>query len=139
MAFNVSHSGRHGLIAIAPAGRVGVDVEERSARRDMDGDIRVLFAPGERSQFEALGGWRKTDLFYRLWTLKEALVKATGIGLSLDTAEFEIPRSIYAGTGSGLFSFAGTPDETWLLESLGNADFSAALAHEASPASSSVL
>jgi len=137
VAFNVSHGGRHGLIAFAPAGRVGVDVEERSARRDMDGDIRVLFAPEERSRLAAVDGWRKTELFYRLWTLKEALVKATGAGLSLDTAGFEIPGSIYAGTGAGLFSFPGAPDETWRLESFGHAGFYAALAREASPASGS--
>ncbi|MDE0697996.1 MAG: 4'-phosphopantetheinyl transferase superfamily protein [Boseongicola sp.] len=93
VTFNVSHGGRHGLIAFASAGQVGVDVEERLARRDMDGDIRVLFAPRERSRFEALSGSRKTELYYRLWTLKEALVKATGIGLQggsvLTLREFE--------------------------------------------------
>ena len=137
VAFNVSHDGRHGLIAFAPAGQIGVDVEERSARRDMDGDIRVLFAPSERAHFEALSGSRKTDLFYRLWTLKEALVKATGIGLSLDTTGFEIPWSVLAGTGPRQFSLPEMPDHAWNLESLGNAEFSAALAREAVPAQNS--
>ena len=136
-AFNVSHGGRHGLIALASTEHVGVDVEERSPRRDLDGDIRVLFAPGERSALKALSGRHKTELFYRLWTLKEALIKATGFGLSVDTAGFDIPRDIYAGTGSGLFSLPGSPGESWYLECLDNASFSAALACDAWSASSS--
>lgn len=133
IAFNVSHGGRHGLIALAPAGRIGVDVEERAARRDMDEDIRLLFAPGERARLQTVCGLRKVDLFYRLWTMKEALVKASGAGLSVDTTGFEIPFAIYAGAGSGLFNFPGAPDETWRLEKLGNANFEAALAIEAVP------
>ena len=135
-AFNVSHGGRHGLIALASTECVGVDVEERSPRRDLDGDIRLLFAPGERVALGALSGWRKIELFYRLWTLKEALIKATGFGLSVDTAGFDIPRGIYEETGSGLFSLPGSPEESWYLECLDNATFSAALACEAGSASS---
>jgi len=133
IAFNVSHGGRHGLIALAPSGRIGVDVEERTARRDMDEDIRLLFAPGERARLKTVCGLRKVDLFYRLWTVKEALVKASGAGLSLDTTGFEIPPAIYAGAGSGLFSFPGASGEVWRLERLGNANFEAALAVEAVP------
>ena len=35
VAFNVSHSGGHGLISLAQEGRIGVDVEERSPGRDL--------------------------------------------------------------------------------------------------------
>ncbi len=94
VAFNVSHSGRHGLIALspegvialAPEGRIGVDVEERSTKRNLDGYIRLVFAPKERTALEKSRGREKVELFYRLWTLKEAAIKAVGAGLSIDPA-----------------------------------------------------
>ena len=130
VAFNVSHSGRHGLIALAREGRIGVDVEDRAAKRDLDGYIRLLFAPGERDALEAASGSRKVVLFYSLWTMKEALVKAVGAGLSMDTAKFEIPPAMVRGVRSGIFRFGDTPHVTWRLRNIGNAEFAAAIAHE---------
>ena len=131
--FNVSHSGNHGLIAVAPAGRIGVDVEERGTRHDPDGAIRTAFAPAERAALAAARGTRKIDLFLTLWTIKEALLKAVGIGLSLDTAEFEIPPAIRRGSRTSVFRFPHEPAVGWRLDDLGNASFAAAVAHELDP------
>lgn len=130
ISFNVSHSGRHGMIALAPEGRIGVDVEERSTNRNLDVCIRLLFAPDERAEFETVSAQDKVKLFYRLWTLKEALIKATGAGLSIDTAKFEIPLAMVRGEKRGIFQFPDTPAVAWGLEDIGNAEFAAALAHE---------
>lgn len=130
ISFNVSHGGRHGLIILAQRGRIGVDVEERLVDRDLDGYIRTLFAPGERSELEASKGRDKVELFYRLWTLKEALVKAAGDGLTLDTCDFEIPLAMIHGESDGEFSFPGTPSTRWRLENIGNERFAAAIAQE---------
>ena len=141
MGFSVSHSGGHGLIALVPHGRIGVDVEERTPRRNLNDDIRLLFAPGERAELEAADGDRKTDLFYRLWTLKEAVLKAAGLGLGLDTAGFEIPRALYRGAPEGEatpqlrercpdFRLPGAPGVAWRLEILEDVRFAAALARE---------
>ncbi len=141
MGFSVSHSGGHGLIALVPHGRIGVDVEERTPRRNLNDDIRLLFAPGERAELEAADEDRRTDLFYRLWTLKEAVLKAAGLGLGLDTAGFEIPRALYRGAPEGEatpqlrercrdFRLPGAPGVAWRLEPLEDARFAAALARE---------
>ncbi len=130
IAFNVSHGGRQGLIAVAPRGRIGVDVEERRTGRDLDGYIATLFAPGERAEIEQAEYGKKLKLFYRLWTMKEALVKAVGTGLSLDTAEFEIPPAMVRGETVGAFSFPGTPSVRWRLEDIGNERYAAAMARE---------
>ncbi len=134
VSFNVSHSGRHGLIAIAPRGRIGVDVEERKARRDMDDDIRLLFAPGERAGLASVEGSRKAYLFYSLWTMKEALVKAAGVGLRIDTTSFEIPTAMSRGATSCVVRLPVTPSVRWRLENLGNRRYAAALAVEDLPA-----
>lgn len=130
VAFNVSHSGRHGLIALAPKGRVGVDVEERSSNRNLDVCIRLLFAPDEQAEFENASGQGKVERFYRLWTMKEALIKAVGAGLSIDTAKFEVPLAMVRGVNAGVFRFPDSPMVAWGLENIGNAAFAAAVAHE---------
>ncbi len=130
--FNVSHSGRHGLVALAPKGRIGVDVEERSARRDIDGDIRLLFTPEERARLNEAHGHHRLELFWRLWTMKEALLKALGTGLSRDTASFTIPpaTSFTATARRVNFRFPDMPSTRWRLQALDDTRFAAALAVE---------
>ena len=132
VSFNVSHSGRHGLIALAERGRIGVDVEERRSRPDPDGPIRTVFCAAEQAELAAARGVHKVDLFFMLWTMKEALIKALGTGLSLDTSGFEIPPSLRHGSPTGEFRFPHDPTVGWRIDNLGNADFAAAVAHELS-------
>ena len=139
VSFNVSHSERHGLIALAPAGRIGVDVEERSARHDPDGELRTMFAPAERAELANATAHRKLHLFFTLWTMKEALVKALGEGLARDTSGFEIPPQMYRGARASGFRFPDSPSVAWRLENLSTSRFAAALAQEARPVSSNGL
>ena len=133
VSFNVSHSGKHGLIALAPQGRLGVDVEERVTRIDLDGVSEIVFGPGERADFALVRGREKFDLFFTLWTLKEALIKALGTGFSLDPSRFEIPSPMRHGARKDIFRFPHMPNVGWRLENLGNEDFAAAIAHELDP------
>lgn len=131
-SFNVSHGGNHGLVAVAPCGRLGVDVEERTRRHDPDGHIRKVFAPHEREALAAARGACKTRMFFRLWTLKEAVIKALGTGFSLDTSTFEIPPSMYRDgrTHEAVFRLPHLPDVRWRLEYFGTSEFAAGLALE---------
>ena len=138
ISFNVSHSGAHGLIAFAsrerPQGRIGVDAEVRRAGRDFDGIADMVFGREERAALAAAGGEdEKVRLFYRFWTMKEALIKALGTGFSLNPSRFEIPPTMVGGTNSGLFRFPHLPADRWRLEYLGDAGFAAALACEIDP------
>ena len=121
------------MIALAGHGRIGVDVEERRPCHDPDGAIRTAFAPAEQAELAAARGARKAELFFRLWTLKEALLKALGVGLSLDTSGFEVPLALRQGAPTSLFRFPHDPTVGWRLDNLSNADFAAAVAHELKP------
>ncbi|MCY4384602.1 MAG: 4'-phosphopantetheinyl transferase superfamily protein [Nitrospinae bacterium] len=134
VSFNVSHSGKHGLIALAPKGRLGVDVEERVNRIDLDGVGEFVFGPEEQADFASVKKYEKRHLFFKLWTLKEALIKALGTGFSLDPSRFEIPPEMRRGARKGIFRFPHIPEARWRLENLGNADFAAAIAQELDPA-----
>ena len=132
ISFNVSHSGLHGLIALAPAGQIGVDVEERVPHRNLDELIAAVFGPNERRELAEVRGPERLHLFFRLWTMKEALSKAHGMGLSLDVSRFEIPQDMRAGVKSGFFRFTHIPDVAWRLEDISTDRFAAAVAHEMS-------
>lgn len=130
ISFSVSHSGRHGLIAVAPTGRVGIDVEDRAARADLDAVAAMTFAPVERAELAAANGDRRTDLFFTIWTTKEALTKALGVGLSKDLRRLEIPRAMRRGAKQAVLRLPDLPTEIWQLENLGSPDFAAAIATE---------
>ena len=131
--FNVSHSGKSGLIAFNKNGRVGIDVEERKEREDLDGLIETVFGPQEQLELSVLTGEPRLRLFYNLWTIKEALVKALGDGLYIDFSQFQAPLGMRRGDPEGLFRFPNLPTPAWRVENLGNEDFAAALAFEVIP------
>lgn len=127
--FNVSHGGRHGLIALAPDGSVGVDVEERSVPRNLDVLVDTVLSLDERAEVMAAAGDEKVELFGDLWTMKEALSKARGMGMSMDVSGFEIPHDMRWGSRGGVFCFPDVPDVTWRLHNVGTDDFAAAVAY----------
>ncbi|WP_419849931.1 4'-phosphopantetheinyl transferase family protein [Candidatus Poriferisocius sp.] len=133
VSFNVSHSGSHGLIAVAPRGRLGVDVEEREPRRNLENLIEGVFSPREKAELESLDGFQQLHAFFRFWTIKEALVKAHGKGLSMKVAELEIPDDMRQGTAKSVGQFAQIPGTSWCLEDIGTQEFAAAVAYEVSP------
>ena len=83
IGFNVSHSGDHGLIAYAPTGRLGVDVQERVDHRRLELLMKGMLTAEERAELARLHGAARLRLFFDLWTIKEALIKADGTGLAL--------------------------------------------------------
>ena len=85
--FNLSHT--DGLIACAVtvAREVGVDVE--NTNRDVTHDVAGrFFAPREVADLRALPEADQHRVFFDYWTLKEAYIKARGLGLSLPLADF---------------------------------------------------
>jgi 4'-phosphopantetheinyl transferase len=115
----LSHTGGFAVCAVSHAGRVGVDVE--SIRRRVP--LRILescFAPAERRALGATAEPDRAGSFFELWTLKEALLKATGRGLTypLNRLSFEIgggapclqiPEDLPEAAGAWRF-------ETWLVD-----------------------
>jgi 4'-phosphopantetheinyl transferase len=89
LRFNVSHSGDYALYALSPDLEVGVDVELPRSRRT-DALARRFFAPGEQERLFALDEPARAQAFFRLWTCKEAFLKATGEGLSRSLRSYEI-------------------------------------------------
>lgn len=83
LAFNLSHSGTIGLLALAYDRALGVDVEVWREIRNIEGLVARCFAPGEKAYWHSLGNCERKKGFYRIWTCKESFVKAVGKGISL--------------------------------------------------------
>ncbi len=133
VSFNLSHGGNHGLVALADEGRVGVDVEERTHRRDFDRLIEAAFGENEQRALRGVCGDGMIQLFFRLWTIKEALIKGLGTGLSFDPAEFEAPALMRRGATSAVYRFPQLPSIAWRVDDLGCEAFAAAVVHECGP------
>jgi 4'-phosphopantetheinyl transferase len=92
VAFNLSHSQSVALIAIddgtAPA-EIGVDVELLRPMPDAQALADNYFSPAERRALAALPATERDRAFLACWTRKEACLKASGLGLSVDTRSFE--------------------------------------------------
>ena len=137
ISFNVSHSGRQGLIALAPGGRLGVDVEELVDRRNLDLLMDGVLGENERREIDSKQGAEQIRSFFRLWTMKEALLKAYGKGLLVDATTFEIPPAVRGGSSRGQIELPQLPGVALQVEDIGGEDFAAALAREVVPEGSS--
>ena len=96
LQFNLSHTRGFVACAVSIADSVGIDVEALSRHPDLDVADR-FFSPREVAILRAMPPARQPETFLRFWTLKEALIKATGEGLSraLDSFSFSLdPVSI---------------------------------------------
>ncbi|SHM54662.1 4'-phosphopantetheinyl transferase family protein [Ruminococcus flavefaciens] len=85
--YNLSHA--NGIVAcIISDYECGIDCE--GVREHRPNVIKRVFSDNEKAMYENAPDEEKDLLFFRLWTLKEAYVKAIGIGVSypMDTVEF---------------------------------------------------
>jgi 4'-phosphopantetheinyl transferase len=88
--FNMSHSGDVILVGITRSIPVGVDVEKIEPLPDMDQIAARFFAKGEQIDLFSLSGPKKITAYYQCWTRKEAVIKASGEGLSMPLDSFRV-------------------------------------------------
>ncbi len=133
--FNVSHSQNLLMCAIAGNKEVGVDVEYQRPLTDLTAMAKNAFTAAEYARFSQAEASEKREHFFRIWTCKEACLKATGEGIpALDTVDIDLQRE----AGSSFFthvSIVETGDKAWSVYSFSPVDgFAAALAVEGRPA-----
>jgi 4'-phosphopantetheinyl transferase len=87
VSFNLSHA--EGLVVCAvAASTIGVDVEKVDERRTEREMWEHHFAPQEVAALAALPAEQRCARFFTYWTLKEAYIKARGLGLAIPLREF---------------------------------------------------
>ncbi len=88
LRFNLSHTA--GLVAVAVTRDTdcGVDVERRDKRRNFLGMSRTAFSEREQAHVRQIPEDQRQARFYQIWCLKEAYIKAIGMGLSQPLHQF---------------------------------------------------
>jgi 4'-phosphopantetheinyl transferase len=105
--FNVSHSGAHGLIALSAHRRVGVDIERHDPQLDWRSLAELTLSDGESKWLAPLSDDECLRSFYDAWVAKEALLKATGVGVVRGLSRLTVlPRD-----GEGVIVRDPLPDE----------------------------
>ncbi len=89
-AFNLSHSGEEALLAVGRQRCIGVDIEQERPMTDLQILAGCVSSAQELAQFAALTPDRQLERFFRIWTCKEAAVKAIGAGLAAPLQDVHI-------------------------------------------------
>jgi 4'-phosphopantetheinyl transferase len=82
--FNISHSNNIVCYALTLDQEVGVDVEFQNRSLNFEDLLDSVLSQEEIQTFLSLEDDEKCNSFYALWTKKEAIIKATGDGLTYD-------------------------------------------------------
>jgi 4'-phosphopantetheinyl transferase len=88
LEFNLSHTRGLAVCAVCLGQEVGVDTEANERVSDYPGLARRFFSPAEATALESLPSEQQPAVFFRFWTLKEAFIKALGMGLSMPLDRF---------------------------------------------------
>jgi 4'-phosphopantetheinyl transferase len=93
LRFNASHSGEIALYAFIQDYEIGVDVEYIKPEFITEGIAERFFSTSEIQTLNVLAEAERPAQFFRLWTRKEAYIKAVGSGLShpLNTFDVTVP------------------------------------------------
>lgn len=78
--FNLTHCGSQVVAAFASE-EIGIDLESPVRCEDFHGIAKRFFCPAESLEIEESGADGR-DVFFRMWTAKEAMLKLSGTGLA---------------------------------------------------------
>lgn len=88
ISFNLTHTATVGVLAVASEIAVGVDAE---TIRPIGPDVaETHFSARELGDLNTLSGDAWLNAFYTIWTRKEAILKAEGVGLNLPLGDFDV-------------------------------------------------
>jgi 4'-phosphopantetheinyl transferase len=110
LQFNLSHTRGLSVLAVSRHCDVGVDVEALGRHVELLALARRYFATPEVLALEDLSPGPQRELFFALWTLKEAWVKAKGLGLRVPLDEFR-----FHGPGLSLAANVGAVEQPGVI------------------------
>ncbi len=123
--FNLSHGEVYDVLAVTRGIPVGIDIEG-PAPPDRDGVAESVMTDTEFDVFRRLPAGERDEAFLRLWTRKEAALKAAGTGFLVE------PRDVHVGVepGEGFrpVTSAALPGGPWYVGDVSMPETACALA-----------
>lgn len=111
LRYNLSHTDELIVMAVILNQEIGIDVEYLPRLGMMSDIANKFFSPHEAKQLQGLREEQKINRFCDLWTLKEAYIKACGMGLSIPLNHFS-----YSFSPDGKISIDFIPEREDLPE-----------------------
>jgi len=127
LRFNLAHSQDWMVVSVSRDFETGIDLEFEDPKVDFKQVSKHYFLTDEQTWLANLPEEAQLAAFYRLWTCKEAVLKADGRGIGQGLGRIHIQfdtdesaRGFFAGEGTG---------QSWLIRSFSPVDgYDAALA-----------
>ncbi|HEY9825743.1 MAG TPA: 4'-phosphopantetheinyl transferase superfamily protein [Stenomitos sp.] len=91
LQFNVSHSAERMVCAISAQIPVGVDVEVTNPAANYEAIARRICCPDEWIVLSALDPVQRREVFLKIWTRKEAVIKLNGDRLFAGLRRYPVP------------------------------------------------
>ncbi len=116
LTFNLSHTKDLVALIVCRDLRVGIDVETMDPNHDCAGVAERFFSGEENAFLRQFSGEGLIRSFFRVWTLKEAFIKAKGTGMTLSLQEFSVKtdKEALGATISFASALHGKPED-WQL------------------------
>jgi len=112
LEFNVSHSGDCVLVGVTSESPCGVDIERSRAAHSELAIAERFFGARELEWLKQTEGG-----FLRLWTAKEAIIKAVGRGLSIPLSDVDVTDVVSGRASSIVLETPGIESRTiWINE-----------------------
>lgn len=116
LQFNTTNAGSVAVYCVTFRRQVGVDIEPLRVVHEHEQIAQRFFSPLERAALSSVSPQLRTTAFLRIWTRKEAYIKATGEGLYRDLASFAVLEG--ADNAPHIWLDRDTIDARWIVEDL---------------------
>lgn len=113
LEFNISHSGGIVVCAFLLGAPVGVDIESSRRKIPWFDVAKDSFSQQEVDELRKVKSSELPQRFFEYWTLKEAFIKAMGMGLSLPLGEFWFQFAARNRIGIGFSSKIAEKPADW--------------------------
>ena len=80
--FNLSHSGKWLFMALCKTHEIGIDIQQIQLKRNISAIAKQYFTDNEYQMLKSQPKDKQFNLFYTLWTAKEAALKTIGTGIA---------------------------------------------------------
>ena len=83
LSFNLSHTSDMVLMGVTKKRRIGVDIVKMDPSYQFQDTAEYLLTPAEKACFKRIEPALRYQVFFRVWAIKEAILKVTGSTLAL--------------------------------------------------------
>ena len=116
--FNLTHTAGLAACVVALGQECGIDAEKITERHNPLNVARRMFSEAEYAQLKTLRDREQLEYFFSRWTLREAYVKAKGIGISFPTRKLTFTVESDDSIGVSFHSDIADKNENWKFKLL---------------------